>query len=528
MDFLSLLSNNFLSILMVLIVLALFWKSRGKESSTARLPPGPSPVPILGNIFQVDLKQPYKSYLEFSEKYGSVFTVWFGPKPVVVLSGYQTIKEALLNQGEEFSGRAIYPVLLQATKGYGVLASSGSRWKDLRRFSLMTLKNFGMGRRGIEERVQEEARFLVKAFSEYGDSLFNPHHLLCNAVSNVICSIVFGKRFEYDEQQFKFLQQSIDAYFHFLSSSKGQFFNMFPRLAWYLPGPHHEVFQHLEKVRNYIEQEAKQRLSHLDINSPQDYIEAFLVRMLEQEHKPGSEFHFDNLVSSIWNLFSAGTETTSSTLRHGLLLMMKYPHVQERIQKEIDEVVGSSRSPSVQDRQNMPYTDAVIHEVQRSMDLTPTSVPHKTMRDTEFKGYFLPERTSWMRTEASRRMTRSWHLDWGNGSVSGRGWPGWSSSSSSPPSSSDSPSERRSPRRRSTPTLRAAASDDCHAPTAAMRSSENKPDARVSLLNTILILAAQRISLTPGLIMASLISLAQLWSSCWKMAMTVSRGNQLD
>ncbi|XP_064157102.1 cytochrome P450 2M1-like isoform X3 [Anguilla rostrata] len=393
MDFLSLLSNNFLSILMVLIVLALFWKSRGKESSTARLPPGPSPVPILGNIFQVDLKQPYKSYLEFSEKYGSVFTVWFGPKPVVVLSGYQTIKEALLNQGEEFSGRAIYPVLLQATKGYGVLASSGSRWKDLRRFSLMTLKNFGMGRRGIEERVQEEARFLVKAFSEYGDSLFNPHHLLCNAVSNVICSIVFGKRFEYDEQQFKFLQQSIDAYFHFLSSSKGQFFNMFPRLAWYLPGPHHEVFQHLEKVRNYIEQEAKQRLSHLDINSPQDYIEAFLVRMLEQEHKPGSEFHFDNLVSSIWNLFSAGTETTSSTLRHGLLLMMKYPHVQERIQKEIDEVVGSSRSPSVQDRQNMPYTDAVIHEVQRSMDLTPTSVPHKTMRDTEFKGYFLPEGT---------------------------------------------------------------------------------------------------------------------------------------
>ncbi|KAG5836623.1 hypothetical protein ANANG_G00230340 [Anguilla anguilla] len=168
---------------------------------------------------------------------------------------------------------------------------------------------------------------------------------------------------------------------------------MFPRLAWYLPGPHHEVFQHLEKVRNYIEQEAKQRLSHLDINSPQDYIEAFLVRMLEQEHKPDSEFHFDNLVSSIWNLFSAGTETTSSTLRHGLLLMLKYPHVQERIQKEIDEVVGSSRSPSVQDRQNMPYTDAVIHEVQRSMDLAPTSVPHKTMRDTEFKGYFLPEGT---------------------------------------------------------------------------------------------------------------------------------------
>ncbi|KAJ8369161.1 hypothetical protein SKAU_G00091890 [Synaphobranchus kaupii] len=327
------------------------------------------------------------------KKYGSVFTVWLGPKPVVVLSGYETLKEALVNQGEQFSGRANYPVLIQVTKGYGVLAGSGARWKDLRRFSIMTLKNFGMGRRSIEERVQEEAGFLVKAFSEHGDSTFNPNNLLCNAVSNVICSIVFGQRFEYNDPQFKFLQNGIDGYFHFLSSSKGQLFNVFPKLVWCLPGPHHETFQHLERVRDYFKQEAERRMKNLNIDSPRDYIEAFLVRMVEQGDAPGSEFHFENLVSSIWNLFSAGTETTTSTLRQALLLMMKYPHVQERIQKEIDEVVGSSRSPLVQDRQNMPYTDAVIHEVQRSMDLTPTSVPHKMMSDTEFKGYCIPEGT---------------------------------------------------------------------------------------------------------------------------------------
>ncbi|KAL0174577.1 hypothetical protein M9458_030545, partial [Cirrhinus mrigala] len=73
----------------------------------------------------------------------------------------------------------------------------------------------------------------------------------------------------------------------------------------------------------------------------------------------------------------AGTETTSSTARHALLLMMKHPDVQERVQQEIDEVVGQDRWPSVEDRQNLPYTDAVIHEVQRHMDIAPIAVPHK-------------------------------------------------------------------------------------------------------------------------------------------------------
>lgn len=62
----GLLHSNFLSLILGVVVLLLFWKNRGKNSSFERLPPGPAPSPIVGNLFQVDLKEPYKYYREVS------------------------------------------------------------------------------------------------------------------------------------------------------------------------------------------------------------------------------------------------------------------------------------------------------------------------------------------------------------------------------------------------------------------------------------------------------------------------------
>ncbi|KAH0620181.1 hypothetical protein JD844_020187 [Phrynosoma platyrhinos] len=65
-----------------------------------------------------------------------------------------------------------------------------------------------------------------------------------------------------------------------------------------------------------------------------------------------------------------------------------------KVQEEIDQVVGRSRRPCMADRGQMPYTDAVLHEIQRFISLIPLSLPHAVFKDTPFREYVIPKVSS--------------------------------------------------------------------------------------------------------------------------------------
>ncbi|XP_008414490.1 cytochrome P450 2K1-like, partial [Poecilia reticulata] len=119
------------------------------------------------NLLQLDLQRPYKTLCELSKKYGSVFTVYFGPKKVVVLTGYRTVREALVGYADEFGQREIKPIFADVTKHSGILFSNGETWKEMRRFALNTLRDFGMGKRVAEEKILEECGHLIQVFESY-------------------------------------------------------------------------------------------------------------------------------------------------------------------------------------------------------------------------------------------------------------------------------------------------------------------------------------------------------------------------
>ncbi|XP_072044411.1 cytochrome P450 2D6-like [Amphiura filiformis] len=97
--------------------------------------------------------------------------------------------------------------------------------------------------------------------------------------------------------------------------------------------------------------------------------------------------------ATVEDLFLAGSETTATTLRWCAVLMLEHPDVQSRVQRELDDIIGRNRLPTLADRPNLPYTEAVIQEIARFATIAPIGAPHFTSVDTTFRGYKIPKDT---------------------------------------------------------------------------------------------------------------------------------------
>ncbi|XP_075830112.1 cytochrome P450 2C6-like isoform X3 [Microtus pennsylvanicus] len=328
-------------LILTCLLLFSYWKRSCKRG---KLPPGPTPLPIIGNIHQIDVKNVHQAFTNFSKIYGPVFTLYFGMKPTVVLHGYEAIKEALIGHGEEFSGRGSAPIFQMISKDLG--------------------------------------------------SPYDPSFILTCAPCNVICAIIFQNRLEYNDQGFVNLVEKLNANSKILSSLWLQLCNMFPVLIDYCPGTHNTYYKNLTSIQSYLSAKIKEHEESLDVTNPRDFIDYFLIKGRQENHNQQSIYTRENLIATLNDLFVGGTDTLKTTMRFALLLLLKYPHVTAKVQEEIDRVIGRQRSPCLQDRKQMPYTDAVIHEVQRFIDIAPNSLPHEVTCDVKFRNYLIPKGTA--------------------------------------------------------------------------------------------------------------------------------------
>ncbi|XP_069087515.1 cytochrome P450 2D15-like isoform X2 [Pleurodeles waltl] len=390
-------SGTFLTMLALFFtVFALFFDFMKRRRSWSRYPPGPTSLPFFGNILQADFKRLANYCARLRKKYGDVFSLQFCWQNVVIINGLEAVKDGLITKSDDTSDRPHN--LFNKKFGFKedsagvVMARYGQSWKDVRRFSLSTLRDLGLGKKSLAERVTEEAGFLCSAFKSKGGRPFNPHLMISNAVSNVICSIVFGDRFEYDDKNFLKVLRLFEELIKASTGILTQLTNVIPTLI-HVPGVASELCRVQDNIFTFLRGIITEHKATWNPNLKRDLIDAFLEEMEKTKEDPNSAFCEINLLMTVNDLFSAGTETTSTTLRFGLLYMMLYPDVQNRVQEEIDQVIGRERKPTMDDRAKMPYTNAVVHEIQRYSDIIPLGVPHKTSRDTDINGFFIPKDT---------------------------------------------------------------------------------------------------------------------------------------
>ena len=279
----------------------------------------------------------------------------------------------------------------------GIVNSEGQLWKSQRRYLLnqkLGMKHWGgEGIERIEARVNSEVRDLIKAINDdYKYKPVNPVKLFNCAISNVICSMIMSKTFNYKDEKFQRFMYLFDEGFKLFTLTGAMIF--LPILK-HLPG----VSDACKKLTNnrdemvlFVKKVIKEHEATLDAAEPRDLVDSYLieVRKIEsgEEKSVDTMFHGvdprQQLEQIILDLFSAGVETLKTSLLWAVVYMLHNPDVKEKVQQELDEVVGSSRLPKIDDMQKLPYTRATLYELMRRSSVVPMGTTHSTTRLVDF------------------------------------------------------------------------------------------------------------------------------------------------
>ncbi|KAI4884375.1 hypothetical protein NFI96_000285 [Prochilodus magdalenae] len=327
-----------------------------------------------------------------AECYGPVYSLYIGGRPAVVLTGLKAIKEALVTKAADFSGRPQNLLISHMTEGKGiVLLDYGPAWKEHRRFALMTLRNFGMGKQSMEDRILGETEHLVERLEKKAGGFMNPQTLFHDAASNIIYLVLFGIRFEYEDETLKQYVQLFTETTKTANGPWGMIYDTLPILRA-LPLPFKRAIINFEVLKKMIGSMVNKHKSSRVPGKPENFVDCYLDE-LDKRGSDGSSFTEEQLARYVVDLHGAGTDTTSNTLLTTFLYLITHPDIQERCQQEIDEVLEGKACASFDDRHKMPYIQAVIHESQRIANTVPLGVFHCTSRDTELMGYSIPKDT---------------------------------------------------------------------------------------------------------------------------------------
>ena len=378
-----------LSTLLVFVLVAcityLIWIRRDK-----RVPPGPTALPIVGNLFSLASADPFESFARLREKYGDIYSVYIGRELTVVLNGYDTIYDALVRRGSTFSRRPMNPFSVAVLEETGIVGSNDKSHKDHRALCLNGLNHlcFKNDSHQIEDRILFEIKKFLDRMVDC-DGAVDPAPDLSISLANIMSNLIIGKSFDFENERFNdFLRK----HHRVLAALPARIalVNCFPFLLK-LPLDIFNLKSIVEGVHTW-QTFLKERLLG---GASDDFIAIYLDALKKNDEKELDQTFSKRMLRNVsFDLMIAGSQTVASTIAWLLLYILHDKELETRLHTEIDEIIGPDRTPSLTDRPSMPYMEAVILEGLRIACAAPLAVPHSVPHDVMYKGHLIPEETT--------------------------------------------------------------------------------------------------------------------------------------
>ncbi|KAJ7726441.1 cytochrome P450 [Mycena maculata] len=355
------------------------------------LPPGPKGWPLIGNVLDMPKSHAWKTFARWGDLYGGIMSITLLGQPFVVINDPAIATELLGKKGTLYADR---PTLEMANlSGWDRVLSSaryGPRFKEYRKLIGRVIgTRQGMARFNSVEDYQ--ANMLLKRVLDDPKALDGAARKTAGAM---VLHLTYG---------YKINEQGNDPLVDLADKALGQFSEITRPGAFLV-----DVLPILKYIPSWFPGAGFKHLTKMYTKSCDDLAEVPFAYVTEQmangqetpsylsnllQDKDISDERLFEIKWSAASFYGAGADTTVSVIIAYFLAAAKYPQVQAKAHAEIDAVIGPNRLPTFEDRESLPYIEAVCKELFRWLPIVPLAVPHRAMADDVYEGYFIPKDT---------------------------------------------------------------------------------------------------------------------------------------
>ncbi|EMD33679.1 hypothetical protein CERSUDRAFT_117766 [Gelatoporia subvermispora B] len=374
-------------------LILILWRMYVRRRSAYRslpLPPGPKPLPLVGNAFELPTTLPWRTYAQWSDMYGDMIFVRAFGTPMLILNTLEDSVELLEKRSSIFSDRLETEMVALMGWDWNPVTMGYSQWWRRHRRGFHQYFNQAAVS-AYEPKIYNSAQQMLQRL--YNEPKKFADHIRYQFGVNIL-SVVYGIDVaEKGDEHILIAEKAMQALAE--GFNPGAFWVDFLPILKYVPAWMPGAGFRTKAADWKLSTSAMKEKAWAD--AVKDDVNSSIAAKLAERmsHLEGEELaEEENVAKNVCGVaYAGGIDTTVSTLHSFFLAMLLYPEVQRRAQQQLAEVVGPNRLPEFSDQPSLPYIDAICKECMRWQPVVPLNVPHRSTADDEYKGYLIPKGT---------------------------------------------------------------------------------------------------------------------------------------